>query len=86
MMKQLAVDILKHRIYVYNQRDMKGETELKIELLIECDKRKISYVNECTCCTKQINVDLDLCPFTWRFYFYLYNAGDRVRILTLTQI
>ncbi|CAF2807519.1 unnamed protein product [Rotaria sp. Silwood2] len=71
---------------IYNQRDMKGETILQIELLIDCDNRKISYFNERTRCTKEMNVDLDLCPFPWQLYFYLYDTGDRVRLLTLNQI
>ncbi len=71
--------------HIYNQRDMKGETTLQIELFIDCNNRKISYFNERTRCTKEMNVDLDLCLFSWQLYFYLYDIGDRVRILTLNQ-
>jgi hypothetical protein len=66
----------------YNQRDMKGETTLQIEFFIDCDNKKVSYYNERTRCTKEMNVDLDLCPFPWKLYFYLYDIDDRVRILT----
>ncbi len=66
---------------LYNQRDMKGETTLQIEFLIDCDNNKISYINERTRCTKEMNVDLDLCPFPWQLYFYLYDTNDRVRLL-----
>ncbi|CAF1552921.1 unnamed protein product [Rotaria sp. Silwood1] len=71
---------------VFNQRDMKGETILQIEFVIDCDNRKISYFNERTRCTKEMNVDLDLCPFPWQLYFYLYDTGDRVRLLTSNRI
>ncbi|CAF1156242.1 unnamed protein product [Rotaria sordida] len=65
-----------------DQRDMKGETTLQMELLIDCDNKKLSYVNERTRCKKEMNVDIDLCPFPWQLYFYLYDTGDRVRLLT----
>jgi hypothetical protein len=64
---------------------MKGETTLQIEFLIDCDHQKIGYMNERTKCTKEMNVDLDLCPFPWQLYFYLYDTSDRVRILTLNR-
>ncbi|CAF0738873.1 unnamed protein product [Adineta ricciae] len=67
--------------YLHNQYDMKGETTLEIELNIDCEQRMISYVNQRTTCAKEMNVDLDLCPFPWQLYFYLYNIGDRVRLL-----
>lgn len=70
----------------YNQRDMKGETALQIELSIDCDNKKIAYFNERTKCTKEMNVDTDLCPFPWQLYFYLYDTGDRVRLLTLQRM
>ena len=71
---------------LYNQRDMKDETTIKIEFLIDCDNKKISYFNERTRCTKEMNVDIDLCPFPWQLYFYLYDTGDRVRILPSNRI
>ncbi len=64
---------------------MKGETTLQIEFLIDCDNRKISYNNERTGCTKEMNVDLDLCPFPWQLDFYLYDTNDLVRLLTLNR-
>ncbi len=64
-----------------HQHDMKGEIILQIEFTIDCDNRKISYFNERTQCTKEMNVDLNLCPFPWQLYFYLYDTGDRVRLL-----
>ena len=64
-----------------NQRDMKGENNIQLEFFIDCDQRKISYVNERTRSTREISVDLDLCPFPWQLYFYLYDIGDRVRLL-----
>ena len=66
----------------YNQRDMKNETTLQIEFFIDCENKKISYFNERTRCTKEMNVDPDLCPFPWQLYFYLYDMDDRVRILS----
>lgn len=70
----------------YNQRDMKGETILQIELTIDCDKRKISYFNERTRCIKEVYVDLNMCPFPWQLYFYLYDIGDRVRLLPSNRL
>lgn len=71
---------------LYNQLDMKGETILQIEFIIDCDNKTISYYNERTRVTKEINVDTDICPFPWQLYFYLYDKADRVRILTSNQI
>ncbi|UJR14244.1 hypothetical protein I4U23_001235 [Adineta vaga] len=75
-----------HSEYLYNQYDMKGETILEIELYIDCEQRKLSYLNQRTQCVKEIHVDLNLCPFPWQLYFYLYDIGDRVRLLTSNRI
>lgn len=69
----------------FNEQDMKGETTLQIEFFIDCDNRKISYINERTKCNKEMNVNLDLCPFPWQLYFYLYDTNDRVRILAVNR-
>lgn len=69
-----------------NQQDMKDEIILQIELTIDCDKKKISYLNERTRCTKEINVDMNSCPFPWQLYFYLYDINDRIRLLTTNPI
>ena len=65
----------------FNQRDLKGENTIQLAFLIDCDQRKISYLNERTKCTKEININLDSCLFPWQLYFYLYDTNDRVRLL-----
>lgn len=61
-------------------KDFKGETILQIELIIDCDQRKLLYYNERTTTTREISVDLNTCPFPWRLYFYLFDTNDRVRL------
>ncbi|CAF1083760.1 unnamed protein product [Adineta steineri] len=66
--------------------DLKGKTKFHIEFLIDCDNTKISYFNEKTKRTRVINVDIEKCPLPWKLYFYLYDVGDSVRLLSSTQI
>ncbi len=64
-----------------NFRDMNGRTTFKIELQLDCDNRKISYVNQRTKNRRELNVDTTRCPFPWQVRFYLYEAGDCVTLL-----
>jgi hypothetical protein len=64
-----------------NFQDMKGQTTFEIELQLDCDNRKISYVNQRTKNRREMNVDITKCPFPWQVRFYLYKAGDCVRFL-----
>jgi hypothetical protein len=67
-------------------RDLRGETSLELELLIDCDNRKISYFNERTKNTREMNIDIKKCPFPWKLQFFLYNAGDRVQLISSSQM
>lgn len=69
----------------FHQRDLKGETNIQLELIIDCDQRKISYLNERTKSFKEIPINLDSCPFPWQLYFYLYDTNDRVRLLPVNR-
>jgi hypothetical protein len=62
-------------------RDMRGETTFEIELELDCDSRKVSYVNQGTKNRRELNVDITKCPFPWHFQCYLYKTGDCVRLL-----
>jgi hypothetical protein len=66
--------------------DLKGKTIFHIDLFIDCDKEKISYFNQKTKRTREINVDVDKCPLPWKLYFYLYDVGDTVRLLSSSPI
>ena len=66
--------------------DMKGKTKFHIELLIDCDDQKISYFNEKTKRKREMNVDVKKCPLPWKLYFYLYDIGDSIRLLSSSQI
>ncbi|CAF1102080.1 unnamed protein product [Rotaria sp. Silwood1] len=66
--------------------DMSGETTFEIELLIDCDNRKISYFNERTKNRRELNVDITKCPFPWQLLFYLFNVEDSVRLLSSKQL
>jgi hypothetical protein len=61
--------------------DMKGKTTFEIELELDCDSRKVSYVNQCTKNRRELNVNIKKCPFPWQFQCYLYETGDCVRLL-----
>jgi hypothetical protein len=61
--------------------DLNGKTSFTIELVLECDNRKIQYFNEQTKNSRELNVDQTQCPFPWQIFFYLYSPGDRVQLL-----
>jgi hypothetical protein len=64
-----------------NVQDMSGQTTFEIELVLDCDNRRISYVNQGTKNRKEMNVNITKCPFPWQVRFYLYEIGDCVRLL-----
>ncbi|CAF1378073.1 unnamed protein product [Rotaria sordida] len=66
--------------------DLKGKTKFHITFLIDCNKHKISYLNEKTKQIREINVDIEKCPLPWKLFFYLYDIGDSVRLLSSSQI
>jgi hypothetical protein len=69
---------LAHKVF----RDIRGETTFEIELELDCDNRKISYVNQGTKNRRELNVDITKCPFPWQFQCYLFEIGDCVRLLS----
>ncbi len=62
-------------------QDMKDQTEFQIELQLDCDNRKISYVNQGTKNRREMNVNISKCPFPWQVEFYMFAVGDYVRLL-----
>ena len=66
--------------------DLTGKTKFHIQLFIDCDQTKISYFNEKTKRKREINVDVKKCPLPWKIFFYLYDVGDSVRLLSSSQI
>ena len=64
-----------------NFRDMSGQTTLEIEFHLDCDNRKISYVNQRTKNHRELKVDIRKCPFPWQVGFHLFEIGDYVRFL-----
>jgi len=67
-------------------KDLQGETTFELELAIDCDNRKISYFNERTKNTREMNVNIDKCPFPWQLEFYLYDIGDRIQLVSSNQV
>ncbi|CAF4414109.1 unnamed protein product, partial [Rotaria sp. Silwood2] len=68
------------------RHDMKGETTIEIELLLDCDNQKISYFNERTKNRRAMNVNIRKCPFPWQLLFYLYDVEDSVRLVSSTKL
>ncbi len=69
-----------------NFQDLQGETSFELQILLDCDNRKISYFNERTKNTHEMDVNIDLCPFPWQLEFYLFDVGDRVELVSSTQL
>jgi hypothetical protein len=69
-----------------NFKDLRGETSFELQILLDCDNHKISYFNERTKNTHQMNVNIDLCPFPWQLEFYLFDVGDRVQLISSAQV
>ncbi len=53
-----------------------------ITLVFDCDNQMISYTNERTEYTHQINIDINKCPFPWQLHINLFGEDDRVRLLS----
>jgi hypothetical protein len=64
-----------------NFRDLKDQTTFEIELQLDCDNQKISYVNQRTKNRREMNVDMTKCPFPWQVEFYLFGSGDCIQLL-----
>ncbi|CAM4776769.1 unnamed protein product [Rotaria magnacalcarata] len=67
-------------------QDLRGKTKFHIKLFMDCDQQKISYFNEKTKQTREINVDIQKCPLPWKLLLYLYDIGDSVRLLSSCQL
>ncbi len=63
-------------------RDMISQTRFEIELSLDCDNRKISYFNQQTKNTREMNVDITICPLPWQLLFYLFGVGDCVQLIS----
>ncbi|CAF3243149.1 unnamed protein product [Rotaria sp. Silwood2] len=61
--------------------DLSGQISFTIQLLVDCDNRKIQYFNEKTKNMRELNINLTKCPFPWQIFFYLHEAGDRIQLL-----
>jgi hypothetical protein len=53
-----------------------------ISLIFNCDKRKISMINERTNTKYELDVKIEHCPFPWQLHLNLYEANSCVRILS----
>jgi hypothetical protein len=62
-------------------QDMKDQNTFEIELQLDCDNRKISYINQETKNRREMNVNITKCPFPWQVEFYMFAVGDCVRLL-----
>ena len=67
-------------------KDFRRETTFELQLTLDCDNQEISYFNERTKKTHQMTVNTSLCPLPWQLEFYLFDPGDRVELLSSTQI
>lgn len=65
-----------------NIYDMQNMTKFEIELLLDCDNRKISYFNQQTKRKRELNVDITICPLPWQLVFYLYDIGHSVQLIS----
>jgi hypothetical protein len=52
-----------------------------ISLILDCDKRTITMINERTNKKHELVVNITHCPFPWQFHVNLYEANSRLRIL-----
>ena len=66
-----------------NFQDMSGQTTFEIELHLDCDNRKIIYVNRRTKNRRELDVDIAECPFPWQLEFYLFEPWRLCSLFTL---
>jgi hypothetical protein len=52
-----------------------------ITLILDCDNRRISMINERTKIRDELIVNIDSCPFPWQLHVNLYEKNGRVRIV-----
>ena len=63
-------------------RDFRDELQFEIQLTLDCDNRKISYFNQRTKNTHEMNVNTNICPLPWQLEFYLFDVGDRIELVS----
>ncbi len=63
-------------------QDMSDQTTFEIELSLDCDNRKISYFNQQTKNTREMNVDITKCPLPWQLLFDLFDVSDCVQLIS----
>lgn len=52
-----------------------------IILIFDCDKKKISMINERTQARHDLDVNIDQCPFPWQLHMNMHYVNESVRIL-----
>jgi hypothetical protein len=52
-----------------------------LQLTIDCDQRMISIQNQTREGKDSMNVDLEKCPFPWKFIVIFFTRSNRVRLL-----
>ena len=52
-----------------------------VELILDCDQRRIRLTNERTKLALDMSVDMEKCPFPWQLHLNLNEAPTRIRIL-----
>ena len=52
-----------------------------VELLIDCDQKKIQLKNERLDRTMELDIDTEICPFPWLYYVNLQTSNTHLRIL-----
>ncbi|CAF2897589.1 unnamed protein product [Rotaria sp. Silwood2] len=51
-----------------------------IELIVDCDGKKLRLMNERTHSTHELNVDVTKCSLPWQLNLGLYYSNDRIRM------
>ena len=67
-------------------QDFRGELSFELQLILDCDNRKVSYFNQRTKNTHEMNVNTVICPFPWQIEFYLFDVGDQIELISSSLI
>lgn len=65
----------------YNGYESEMEKNDTIELVLDCQQRKIRLTNERTNHSHELLIDANLCPLPWQIQLGLYYSKDRIRLL-----
>ncbi len=77
---QVYINGVYHAGFKNYQSDLQKDDIL--ELLIDCDERKISLINGRTRSSCELDIDLNKCPFPWQLNITMYFFDDRIRFLS----